>query len=146
MNTSPSPVAMWACEAGSPPAASIASTRFRTDSSQGPGLSLAASSAPSRSKIAQPRISGEISIRYAAPRSACAAISATSRHRLPEGLAGAASGMRSKYRAPVSLAQGSWLAVVIVCAVACVLLALSGYTGYSIVVGAVGLSAAVNLT
>jgi hypothetical protein len=45
----------------------------------------------------------------------------------------------------VSLEQGSWLAVVAVCAIAVVLLAIGGYTGYSIVVGAVGLSAAVNL-
>ncbi|MGZ5307816.1 MAG: hypothetical protein ACXWDQ_00065 [Solirubrobacterales bacterium] len=46
----------------------------------------------------------------------------------------------------MSLAQGSWLTVVIVCVIAAVLLAVGGYTGYSIVVGAVGLSAAVNLT
>jgi hypothetical protein len=44
----------------------------------------------------------------------------------------------------VSLAQGSWLTVV--CVIAAILLAVGGYTGYSIVVGAVGLSAAVNLT
>jgi hypothetical protein len=34
---------------------------------------------------------------------------------------------------------------VIVCGIAVVLLAIGGYTGYSIVVGAVGLAAAVNL-
>jgi hypothetical protein len=45
----------------------------------------------------------------------------------------------------MSLARGSWLAVVIVCVLATVLLAVSGYTGYSVVVAAVGLSAAVNL-
>jgi hypothetical protein len=45
----------------------------------------------------------------------------------------------------VSLARASWLAVVVICALAVVLLALGGYTGYSIVVGAVGLAAAVNL-
>jgi hypothetical protein len=45
----------------------------------------------------------------------------------------------------VSLARASWLTVVIICAIAVVLLALGGYTGYSIVVGAVGLAAAVNL-
>jgi hypothetical protein len=45
----------------------------------------------------------------------------------------------------VSLARASWLTVVIICAIAVVLLAIGGYTGYSIVVGAVGLSAAVNL-
>jgi hypothetical protein len=46
----------------------------------------------------------------------------------------------------VTLAQGSWLTVVALCLIACVLLAVGGYTGYSIVVGAVGLAAAVNLT
>jgi hypothetical protein len=35
--------------------------------------------------------------------------------------------------------------VVAICAIAALLLAVNGYTGYSIVVGAVGLSAAVNL-
>jgi hypothetical protein len=45
----------------------------------------------------------------------------------------------------VTLEQGSWLTVVIVCAVAVLLLAIGGYTGYSIVVGAVGVAAAVNL-
>jgi hypothetical protein len=35
--------------------------------------------------------------------------------------------------------------VIAVCAITVLLLALNGYTGYSIVVGAVGLSAAVNL-
>jgi hypothetical protein len=45
----------------------------------------------------------------------------------------------------MTLAQGSWLTVVIVCGISVVLLAVGGYTGYSIVVGAVGLAAAVNL-
>jgi hypothetical protein len=45
----------------------------------------------------------------------------------------------------VSLARASWIAVVAVCAVAVLLFALSGYTGYSITVAAVGLAAAVNL-
>jgi hypothetical protein len=45
----------------------------------------------------------------------------------------------------VSLQRASWLTVVIVCAIAAVILALNGYVGYPIVVGAVGLSAAVNL-
>jgi hypothetical protein len=35
--------------------------------------------------------------------------------------------------------------VVLICAVAVVLFAVGGYTGYSITVGAVGLAAAVNL-
>jgi hypothetical protein len=45
----------------------------------------------------------------------------------------------------VTLPRVSWLTVVAICAIAVVLLALGGYTGYSIVVGAVGLAAAVNL-
>lgn len=44
-----------------------------------------------------------------------------------------------------SPSRASWIAVVAVCALAVLLLAVNGYTGYSIVVGAVGISAAVNL-
>ncbi len=46
----------------------------------------------------------------------------------------------------VTLEQGSWLTVVVICLIAVVLLALGGYTGYSIVVAAVGMAAAINLT
>jgi len=46
----------------------------------------------------------------------------------------------------MTLTQGSWLTVVLVCLVAAVLLAIGGYTGYSIVVGFVGAAAAINLT
>ncbi len=45
----------------------------------------------------------------------------------------------------MTLEQGSWLTVVIVCGISVILLAVGGYTGYSIVVAAVGLAAAVNL-
>jgi hypothetical protein len=45
----------------------------------------------------------------------------------------------------VSLARASWLIVVVICMIAVVLLGFSGYTGYSITVGAVGIAAAVNL-
>jgi hypothetical protein len=45
----------------------------------------------------------------------------------------------------VSLQRASWLTVVGICAIATLLLALNGYSGYSIVVAAVGLAAAVNL-
>lgn len=45
----------------------------------------------------------------------------------------------------MSFARVSWLTVVIICAIAAVILALDGYTGYSIVLGAVGASAATNL-
>jgi hypothetical protein len=37
------------------------------------------------------------------------------------------------------------LTIVAICAIAVILLAINGYTGYSITVGAVGLAAAVNL-
>ena len=46
---------------------------------------------------------------------------------------------------PMGFERASWLSVCAICALAVVLLAIEGYTGYSIVVGAVGLSAAVNL-
>ena len=45
----------------------------------------------------------------------------------------------------MTLEQGSWLTVVAICLVAVVLLAVGGYTGYSVVAGAVGIAAAVNL-
>jgi hypothetical protein len=45
----------------------------------------------------------------------------------------------------MSLARASWITVVVVCAVAAVLFAFSGYTGYAITLIAVGLAAAVNL-
>jgi hypothetical protein len=45
----------------------------------------------------------------------------------------------------VSLQRASWLTVVIACAIAAIILAVNGYVGYPIVVGAVGVSAAVNL-
>lgn len=45
----------------------------------------------------------------------------------------------------MSLERTSWLAVVGVCALGVLLLALNGYTGYSITVAAVGAAAAVNL-
>jgi hypothetical protein len=43
------------------------------------------------------------------------------------------------------LQKASWLAVVGLCAIAAILLALNGYSGYSIVSAAVGAAAAVNL-
>ena len=45
----------------------------------------------------------------------------------------------------MSLARASWIVVVAVCAVAAILFAISGYTGYTLTVIAVGLAAAVNL-
>jgi hypothetical protein len=45
----------------------------------------------------------------------------------------------------VGFDRAAWITVCAVCALAVVLLAIEGYTGYSFVVGAVGLSAAVNL-
>jgi hypothetical protein len=45
----------------------------------------------------------------------------------------------------VSLARASWITVIVVCAVAAVLFAFSGYTGYAITLVAIGLAASVNL-
>jgi hypothetical protein len=45
----------------------------------------------------------------------------------------------------VTLARASWITVVVVCAIAAILFAFSGYTGYAITLVAVGLAAAVNL-
>ena len=45
----------------------------------------------------------------------------------------------------MSVSKISWLIVVGLCAIAVILLALNGYVGYSITVGAVGTAAAVNL-
>jgi hypothetical protein len=45
----------------------------------------------------------------------------------------------------VSLAQASWLTVVVICGIAALVLGLNDYTGYSVVLAAVGASAAVNL-
>jgi hypothetical protein len=45
----------------------------------------------------------------------------------------------------MTLERASWLTVVAICAIAVILLAIGGYSGYSVVVGAVGLAAAVNL-
>jgi hypothetical protein len=47
--------------------------------------------------------------------------------------------------AGVNVARASWITVVAVCAVATILFAVSGYTGYAVTVIAVGLAAAVNL-
>jgi hypothetical protein len=45
----------------------------------------------------------------------------------------------------MTLARASWTIVVAICAIAAVLFAFSGYTGYAVTVTAVGLAAAVNL-
>jgi hypothetical protein len=46
----------------------------------------------------------------------------------------------------VNAARVSWLTTVVICGIAALLLALNGYTGYSITLVAVGVAAAVNLT
>jgi hypothetical protein len=56
----------------------------------------------------------------------------------------AGSGIPAKI-ATVPLARASWMTVVGICAIAVVLFAVGGYTGYAITVGAVGAAAAVNL-
>lgn len=45
----------------------------------------------------------------------------------------------------MNVARASWIAVVAGCLIAALLLALNGYTGYTLTVLAVGLAAAVNL-
>jgi hypothetical protein len=45
----------------------------------------------------------------------------------------------------VSVTRASWFTVVVICGIAALILGLNGYTGYSIVLAAVGASAAVNL-
>jgi hypothetical protein len=45
----------------------------------------------------------------------------------------------------VTLARASWITVIVVCAIAAILFAISGYTGYTITLVAIGLAAAVNL-
>lgn len=45
----------------------------------------------------------------------------------------------------MNLARASWITVIVACAVAAVLFAVSGYTGYTLTLIAVGLAAAVNL-
>jgi hypothetical protein len=52
--------------------------------------------------------------------------------------------LQRKYR-PVPITRTAWLFVVGVCALAALLLAINGYTGYAVVLAAVGASAAVNL-
>ena len=46
----------------------------------------------------------------------------------------------------MNAARVSWLTTVVICAVAALLLAVNGYTGYSLTLVAVGVAAAVNLT
>lgn len=46
----------------------------------------------------------------------------------------------------MNVARASWISVVGICVIAVALLAVNGYTGYSITVAAVGVAAAVNLT
>lgn len=45
----------------------------------------------------------------------------------------------------MSLARASWLITVGICLIAAILFAISGYTGYTITLVAVGAAAAVNL-
>jgi hypothetical protein len=45
----------------------------------------------------------------------------------------------------VSLERASWFTVVGACVIAAIILAVDGYVGYPIVIGAVGASAASNL-
>ncbi len=90
---------------------------------------------PSAARIAAPLRSVEIACRRATAISASAA----------PGTAVALGSDTSATIPSVSLGRASWLAVVGACAIATILLALNGYSGYSITAAAVGLAAAVNL-
>ena len=45
----------------------------------------------------------------------------------------------------MSLAQASWITVVVICALSTVITAISGYEGYAATIAAVGVAASVNL-
>ena len=45
----------------------------------------------------------------------------------------------------MTLARASWIITVVACAIAAILFAISGYTGYAITLVAIGLAASVNL-
>ena len=90
---------------------------------------------PSSARITHPRRSSDIAARRATATSASATLGAP----LAVG-----SGISSDNSGRV-LERASWLAVVAICAIGAILLAISGYSGYSIVVTAVGGAAAINL-
>ena len=50
-----------------------------------------------------------------------------------------------RHDTPVSFSRIAWLTTVVICLVATILLVVSEYYGYAGVLGAVGLSAAINL-
>jgi hypothetical protein len=134
--TSPCSVAMWACSTGVPSAPSAAAKSAAASSPQRAGSSpVAASTSPSPPRIAAPRRSGDISARKA---------SAAPADSSEGGAVAAASGMSAKIPT-VTLARASWIITVVICAIAAVLFAFSGYTGYAITLVAVGLAASVNL-
>ena len=45
----------------------------------------------------------------------------------------------------MSLAQASWIIVVVICAIATAITAIAGYAGYAATIAAVGVAASVNL-
>jgi hypothetical protein len=45
----------------------------------------------------------------------------------------------------MSLAQASWITVVVICAIATAVTAIAGYAGYAATIAAVGVAASVNL-
>lgn len=45
----------------------------------------------------------------------------------------------------MSLAQASWIIVVVICAIATAVTAIAGYAGYAATIAAVGVAASVNL-
>lgn len=45
----------------------------------------------------------------------------------------------------MTLARASWIVIILLCATVAIMLAIGGYSGYSLTTAAVGLAAAVNL-
>ena len=134
--TSPCSVAMWTCSTGDSSAASAAAksaAAYYPQRSLSP--SVAASTSPSGPRIAAPRRSGDISARNSK------AAAADSR----SGAAAWAASITCVKIPTVTLARASWIITVVICAIAAVLFAFSGYTGYAVTLVAVGLAASVNL-
>ena len=133
--TSPCSVATWTCSTGSSPAA--VGDREQVGGVLAPALGLGRGGEHRAAGIEDrgaPQV-GDISVRKASAASADSPARAS---------VAAASGMWVKIPT-VTLARASWIIVVVVCAIAAVLFAFSGYTGYAITLVPIGLAAAVNL-
>jgi hypothetical protein len=92
--------------------------------------------------MAAPRSSAENSWRRSTAASASARLGAD---LVAGGVTWRSLRSLGKHIEAVSPAKWSWLAVVGICLLGTLLLAINGYTGYSITAAAVGAAAAVNL-